>query len=89
MAQVESICHSCDGSGVYRGYAEPSGIGVICRNCKGEGKYVIEYVAFKGRRRRNDINEIFWSAGTSIDEGIGPTGKSVTYEEFFNGKKPE
>ncbi len=85
---VDAECGSCGGSGVYHGFAEPKGVGVVCLNCKGSGKASISYTPFTSRRRRDDIRTVRRSAGSFIATGVGPTGSSVSYEEFFEGKLP-
>ena len=87
-ATVEAECSSCSGTGVYRGFAEPKGVGVVCLNCDGEGKRTIEYKLFTGRKRCDGVQEVRRSAGSFIATGVGPAGESVTYEEFLAGTMP-
>ena len=87
-AHVQAECESCDATGIYRGMAEPEGVGVICRVCSGTGSVKIEYVPFTSRKRRKDVGTVYRSAGTFIAGPIGPTGKSVTYSEFLEGMTP-
>lgn len=88
MATLETECRSCGGSGVYRGFAEPPGVAVVCLNCDGSGCSKINYTPFTGRKPREGIQEVRRSRGTFIGTGVGPTGGSVTYREFVNGKLP-
>lgn len=88
VMSVEAECGSCDGTGIYRGFAEPKGVGVVCLNCDGTGRKVIKYKPFGGRRTRDDVKTVRRSAGSFIATGVGPTGGSVTYEEFLSGKMP-
>ena len=81
-------CNSCSGTGVYSGFAEPRGVGVVCLNCNGSGKMRLEYTEFEGRKKRSGINTVRRSAGSFIGTGVGPTGGSVSYDEFLNGKMP-
>lgn len=81
-------CPSCHGSGVYRGFAEPPGVGVVCLKCGGSGAAQLTYEPFAGRVRREGIQTVKRSAGTFIGTGVGPTGDGVAYEEFLAGKMP-
>ena len=81
-------CDSCSGTGVYSGFAEPRGVGVVCLNCNGSGKTTLEYTEYEGRKRRSGINTVRRSAGSFLGTGVGPTGGSVTYAEFLDGKMP-
>jgi hypothetical protein len=85
---VEAQCNACAGTGVYCGFAEPKGTGVACLKCGSSGKVLIEYIPFTGRKRRDDVTTIRLSRGTSVGLGVGPTGGSVSYEEFLEGKMP-
>lgn len=89
QATVEAQCSPCDGSGVYHGFAEPKGVGVVCRQCGGSGKLIIKYTPFTARRRRTDIVTVRLSRGTFIATGVGPAGSEVTYDEFLAGKMPQ
>ena len=85
---VQAECESCGATGIYRGMAEPEGVGVICLVCKGTGAVKLEYTPFTARKRRKDVRTVQRSAGTFIAGPIGPTGKSVTYSEFLEGILP-
>jgi hypothetical protein len=43
---VQAECESCGATGIYRGMAEPEGVGVICLVCKGTGAVKLEYTPF-------------------------------------------
>lgn len=81
-------CESCDATGVYCGFAEAKGTGVVCINCDGTGCVELSYKQFIGRRRRKDVQMVFRSRGTFIATGVGKEGGGVPYEEFLNGKMP-
>jgi hypothetical protein len=87
--KVKAECGSCDGTGLYCGFAEPKGTAVICLNCGGTGCDEIGYIRFTGRKERRDVHTVKRSAGSFIFTGVGPVGKSVTYEEFCRGKMPK
>lgn len=86
--KVEAECDSCDGTGVYSGFAEPKGVAVVCLGCEGTGCRILRYKPFKHRRRRKGIKTVRLSRGTFILTGVGPTGNSISYEEFWKGKFP-
>lgn len=46
-------CPSCRGTGVYRGFAEPPGVGVVCLKCSGTGAASLTYEPFAGRAPRH------------------------------------
>lgn len=85
---VECECDSCSGTGIYRGFAEPKGVGVVCLKCEGSAKTTLTYTPFKARKERQDVETVRNSAGSFIGTGVGPTGGSVTYKEFLSGKMP-
>ena len=85
---LEAECTACGGTGIYHGFAEPDGVGVVCLKCEGSGMMVVHYIPFTGRKKRNDIVVVRRSRGSFIAIGVGPTGESVTYEEFLQGKLP-
>lgn len=88
VVTVEAECSACRGTGVYHGFAEPDGVGVVCLTCKGTGAMKLHYSPFTGRKTRKDIKTVRLSSGTFIATGIGPCVGSVTYEEFLAGKMP-
>lgn len=86
---VQAECSSCGGTGVYCGFAEPKGTGVVCLNCNGTGCRTIEYTPFTAIKRRNDVSQVMCSRGTFIVTGVGPAGNAITYDEFLSGKRPK
>jgi hypothetical protein len=87
VEKVEAECSSCRGTGIYRGFMEPKGVGVVCLKCGGTGKVVITYKPFNGRKTRDDVERVFLSKGPLIIE-CGPGGKSISYMDFLVGKMP-
>ena len=93
--KVKEGCGPCGATGIYRGFAEPTGIGVISGDCGGEGFKLKEQgdVAsnriVEGRKQREDVQRVHWSAGSFIGIGVGPTKYSISYDEFLAGKKPQ
>lgn len=88
METISAECDSCGGSGVYCGFAEPPGVGVICLSCDGEGARLIKYKPFKERKRRGGVKVVRRSRGGFLATGVGPVGKEISYDEFLRGKKP-
>lgn len=84
--KLEVECRPCGGTGVYRGYAEPKGVGVVCRDCLGEGRTTIEYTPFTGRKPAVGIEKVY--ATSRIFSNIGPVGEFVSYEAFLAGERP-
>lgn len=87
-ASVEAECGYCGATGIYRGFAEPEGVGVVCLNCNGTGRTVIRYAPFSGRKTRRDVKTVRRSRGAFIATGVGPTGDPVSYQKFLAGKMP-
>jgi hypothetical protein len=87
MTTVKAECSACSGSGIYRGMAEPVGMGVVRLRCDGSGCANLNYTPFSGRKRRDGIQEVRRSKGSFI-MGCGPTGDSVAYADFLAGIMP-
>jgi hypothetical protein len=83
MASVQAECSSCTGTGLYSGFCEPEGVAVICLRCGGSGAESIVYRKYERRKGRKDIKEVRRSRGTFIATGVGPTGPSMSYQEFL------
>jgi hypothetical protein len=89
MPSVKVFCQACGGTGVYCGFAEPKGTGVVCLRCEGSGAQTLSYEPFTGRKRRNDVQYVRLSAGTFLVTGVGPRGTTVSYDEFLQGRMPK
>lgn len=85
--KVKAVCGPCRGTGLYRGFAEPKGVAVVCLECEGSGCKTVEYEPFVRRADRADVSEVRRSAGRLI-LNCGPSGGRVTYAEFQAGKMP-
>lgn len=85
---IKIECPECGGTGVYTGMCEPTGQAVVCVRCNGAGAVNFEYIPFTGRKHKNGINVVRWSRGSFIATGCGPTGGSISYQDFCSGKLP-
>jgi hypothetical protein len=80
---IEAECDDCGGTGVYCGFMEPKGIGVVCVGCNGTGKKLIYYTPFERKRGKRNVQLVQISGSRSILFG-GPKGKQVPYRDFKN-----
>jgi DnaJ-class molecular chaperone len=86
---IKAVCRSCDGSGLYQGFAEPKDTAVVCITCGGSGCEEIHYTPFKERKSKRGVKWVQWSGGTFVATGVGPQGKGrITYREFQQGRLP-
>jgi hypothetical protein len=88
LKTIEIECDACRGTGLYQGFAEPSGVAVVCVRCDGEGYVTLTYTPFTGRKYKAGIKTVQRSAGIFVVSGVGPVGGAITYEEFQQGKMP-
>lgn len=88
MAEIDVECEACKATGIYRGLAEPKGVGVVCLKCGGWGRKTLTYKPFGSRKRRDDIQTVQLSRGSLFATGVGPGGESITYAEFLAGGMP-
>ena len=84
----EAECGSCGATGIYRGFAEPKGVGVVCLKCRGTGKVVQTYTPFTERKERKDVETVRRSAGLIVALAVGPTGGCVTDRELLSATMP-
>ena len=72
--EYDCECPACNGTGIYVGFAERDGAGVVCRQCRGAGKQhkAIEYDDFEGRKKREKTERVYeCNPGISIGKGSG------------------
>jgi hypothetical protein len=84
VIEYDCKCYSCDGTGLYIGFAEHDGSAIVCRNCKGSGRIheKIEYEDFEGRKKKKDIKRVYKrNPGIGIGERNGD-GKALKLEDF-------
>lgn len=92
--ELDIVCTSCKGTGLYVGFAEHDGAAVVCRGCKGTGchHYVMNYTLFVCREVRNDVKRVYRiNPGIGIGEGKEKQYKledfgGMPYEEWACGK---
>ena len=94
-------CSACKGTGIYKGYSEHDGAGVICTKCNGTGMVHInyEFKEFTGRNIREDINRVYETSGgfvitdqdvtTSEGRDIKFSESGVSYKDWLNGEEPK
>lgn len=83
MIEAQTECSACGATGIYKGFAEPAGVGAVCLDCGGSGCKTIAYRPFKQRRHRSDIETVRLSRGKLVALGVGPEGKAINYSEFL------
>lgn len=87
MKHVE--CGTCRATGLYCGFAEPTGTAVICIYCNGSGARdaddipARDHVPFTGRKRREGIHTVRQSRGTFVLSCGGKDGTEMTYQQFL------
>lgn len=83
MITVKAVCNSCDGTGLYSGFAEQKSVAVVCNGCKGTGCANISYKPFEKRKGRRDITTVFErNSGYSITEA---SRGGLSYKDWANG----
>lgn len=82
MVNIIGECKSCNGTGLYSGFAEAKGEAVVCLNCNGQGWKKISVKCFSSRKKKKGIKTIRVSKGDFILTGVGGEGPSMTYEQF-------
>lgn len=85
---VKIECKACNGTGLFRGFAEPEGTAVVCLNCKGTGGVDLTYIPFTRRKEREGVRTVQLSRGSFVATGVGSGGRSISYQDFLDGKMP-
>lgn len=88
METVKAECDACGGTGVYSGFAEPPGVGVVCLQCGGTGCHEIRYKPFVRRKRKRGIKTVRVPTTTFLITGVGPKTDGIPYRDFLKGKNP-
>lgn len=95
--KVKTQCHACEGTGIYVGFAEKNGAGVVCTTCNGTGMKVIKYTPFSGRVERKDVKRVYYNCPygiSAIDSELDgkkfPFSKfGCSYDDWLKGVKPK
>lgn len=84
--EYECECESCDGTGLYVGFAERDGAAVVCSRCGGTGKQKnkIKYKTFDKKKERKGIKRVFQTnPGIGIGQGHNrQTGEKYRLSDF-------
>lgn len=83
--EYDAVCTSCNGTGIYVGFGEHDGAGVVCYKCKGEGSvhHVIEWDDPEGRKIRKGITRVYQcNPGFGIGQGTSEKGEVFKLEDF-------
>lgn len=89
--EYDEVCKSCDGTGLYIGFAENDGAAVVCNNCKGTGCHhvKIEYEDFGQKLLHATAIRVFEAnPGIGIGSGDGYCLEDfggMSYEDWING----
>lgn len=78
-------CPDCGGTGLYQGFAEPTGTAVVCHACGGRGYKVFLYNEFTGRKKKKGIHRVILDGGLWFNR----TGeeKTISINEFLEKMK--
>lgn len=88
MPTVKAECESCNGTGVYTGFGEGKGCGVVCSSCEGSGAYPMQYREFVRRKKKSGVKWIY-----ETNPGIGVGGPhpeqfgGMSFDDWLAGKK--
>lgn len=88
VTEVRIECPECQGTGLYSGPRKIRKIGIICKECGGEGWKTLEFKPFAGKKPRRGIDNVYSYSSKFVpffQEGL--TG-GVPYRAFLKGKIP-
>ncbi len=89
--EFDEICPSCEGTGLYIGFAENNGAAIVCHTCKGTGCHhvKIEYEDFEQKVSHKTAKRVFQSnPGIGIGSGKGYSLSDfggMPYNDWING----
>ena len=72
--ELDIVCKECNGTGLYRGFAEGDNSSVVCYKCEGTGccKYKFEYEEFEKRKLSASIKWVYQvGCGIKVGQGDG------------------
>lgn len=85
IIEWQEECKSCQGTGLFVGYAEKNGAAVICNKCKGTGceHFKKEFYSFVGKKQKSNVTHVYaTNPGFRINPKTIEGG--VTLEEWEN-----
>lgn len=89
IIEFDEVCKPCNGTGIYKGFAERDGWGVVCKVCDGSGKHHFkhEYEEFTERKERKDIQQVLEvnpgiMVGNAKKDKLQDSFGGITYEEW-------
>ena len=89
IIEIDEVCKACKGTGIFIGFAEKDGYGVICKQCDGTGKchFVHIYEEFVERKERDDVKQVLQANPGIMVGNIKGESKNnfggITYEEWL------
>ena len=95
VIEYDQKCKSCNGTGLYVGFAERDGAAVVCHTCKGTGCHhvKIEYDDFTVRLPHRTAQHVVQvNPGICIGAGKDyklPDFGGMSYQDWLNGKSFE
>ena len=88
---VKEVCPDCKGTGIYVGFAERGGVGVVCQVCKGTGCHTFKhtYEEFTEKKERKEIHTVLetnpgWSLGGT--PALRGEYGGMPYKDWAKGK---
>ena len=82
--ELEAVCKTCTGTGLYVGIAEQGGDAVVCHTCKGSGcnKIEIEYEPFHNRQDPSSEITRIYQTGVGVISHPDFTSGGVSVQEW-------
>jgi len=87
MKTVSAKCSSCSGTGLYSGMCEGPGKAVVCLDCAGTGRELIEYEPFVARQPRKDIKTVLIGRQSKFILETSRGLKEIPYKQWFEETK--
>lgn len=83
MLTVKAVCKSCNGTGLYSGFAEQEGTAVVCQTCDGTGCSSLSYTPFEKRKGKQGIEKVFEKNSGYV---LGKESQGgLSYKDWSNG----
>lgn len=78
---TKAECGACEGTGLYKGFAEPRGTAVVCNRCQGKGSAPYGDKPFTGRKRKSGITRVMADGGLWFARSGNE--KTISADEFY------